>query len=343
MTALALLMLTASAMAQDTSAVVARARTMVAAQQLQAANETLSTALRREPGDVEAWTLLGEVQSRQHLLDDAMQSYETALKLRPGSSAAVGGEVHAAIENALTYRDAGDQELALACLMRAQKFAPDAEELLVDVGIQAGSMQLYQEAEATLAHAHELQPGDARALYALAHVELTEQKTALAEEHLRAYLAMKPDDATAHYGLGHLLHMEAKDEAAKAELQRSIELQPHQSESYYELGEIALDEHRDEDARREFERVLSADARHGGALAGMGILAYRVKDYAGAERLLTQATVYAPDYVAAHRYLGMTLAHLGQQERADRESALAQQLTDEQSKLSHGYFLVKQP
>ena len=77
----------------------------------------------------------------------------------------------------------------------------------------------------------------------------------------------------------------------------------------------------------------------GGALTGMGILAYRAKDYAGAEKYLQQAVLNAADYPTAHRYYAMLLERLGRQAEADRESELAKQLTEQQNQLSHGYAL----
>src|SRR5207248_4321124 len=111
---------------------------------------------------------------------------------------------------------------------------------------------------------------------------------------------LKPGDASAHYGLGKLLHMEARDEEARAELQRSIALQPHQTESYYELGGIELDLQHNGQAAALFQKVLERNPKHGGALAGMGLIAYREKGYAKAEAWLKAAVVHAPEYSVAH-------------------------------------------
>ncbi len=75
----------------------------------------------------------------------------------------------------------------------------------------------------------------------------------------------------------------------------------------------------------------------------MGVLAFRAKDYAAAEKYLKQAVLYAPDYITAHRYYGMTLARLGQAEQSRQELDLAQRLTEQQNKLRHGYTLTPIP
>jgi tetratricopeptide (TPR) repeat protein len=320
-----------------------KARALAAAKHLIEANEILSAIVSGDPQNRAAWEELGDVQLAQSLNDDAMKSFEAVLKAAPESPEARDGEVRAAIASALVDRSAGNADRALATLMRAKGYVSDSVELLIAFGLQADSMQIYKDAEAPLLEAHRLEPQNPKALYALAHVELDEQKTTEAEAHLRAYLKIKPNDASAHYGLGHLLHMLSRDDEAKAELEVSVALQPRQTESYYELGQIALDAHDDSAAKESFARVLASAPNHGGALTGMGVLAYRAKDYAAAESYLKQAVIYAPDYVTAHRYYAMTLAHLGRQEQSDREMALAEQLTEEQNKLRHGYTLKSGP
>jgi len=322
---------------------VERARALANANKLVQANEVLSAIVSRDPQNLAALEELGQVQLAQSLNDDAMNSFEVVLKAKPASAQSRDGEVRAAIAAALADRAAGNADRALATLMRARGYVPDSVELLIAFGIQADSMQIYKDADAALSEACRLDPQNPKALYALAHVELDEQKTADAEVHLRAYLKIRPDDPTAHYGLGHLLYMLSRDQEAKAELERSIALQPRQTESYYELGQIALDAHDDTGAKEAYARVLASAPNHGGALTGMGVLAYRAKDYPAADSYLKQAIVYAPDYVTAHRYYAMTLARLGQRDQSEREMALADQLTEEQNKLRHGYTLRPQP
>lgn len=322
---------------------VLEARSLVASHQLQKANELLSEAVAEAPQNVAAWLALGDVQTEQKLYEDAMRSFETVLKVQPASKAAQTGEVHAAISNALSYRGAGDQDGALRCLLQAKKYVPDSPELLMDFGIQADSMQIYRDADAALTKAHALAPTNPQILYALAHVEVDEQKAPAAEANLKSYLKMKPEDATAHYGLGHLLHMMARNDEAETEFRRSIALQPRQTESYYELGEIALDRHQDATARDEYEKVLATAPTHGGALTGMGIVALRARDNTLAEKYLSQAIVYAPDYVPARRFYAMALARQGRQEESRREMAIAEDLSKQQNKLSHGYVLEEVP
>jgi tetratricopeptide (TPR) repeat protein len=323
--------------------VLRKARSFVAAKQLEEANELLSEYSRKYPTAVAVLVELGKIQLAQHLSDDATRSFGTALALDPKLEEARTGEVKAVVESALADRNAGDNDGALSCLVQGLKLEPDSIELLLDFGIQADAMRIYVDADKALTHAHELEPQNAQVLYALAHIELDEQKMPQAEIHLKAYLKMRPDDASAYYGLGHLLHMLDKEDEAKQALERSIALQPRQTESYYELGEIALNADNDTQAKAEYARVLALDPAHGGALTGMGVVAFRAKDYSGAETYLQKAVQYAPQYVKAHQFYAMTLEKLGQNAEAREEFSTAQSLAAEQSQDSRGYHLLTPP
>jgi tetratricopeptide (TPR) repeat protein len=314
---------------------------MIRARQQQpfAAQELFAQALAADARFLPAQVNLGEAQMAQRLYDDALKSFEAALAIDSDNPAARSGEVRAAVAAALAARGAGDMDGALVYLVRARKFVPNDPELLLDFGVQAEGMKIYKDADVALTEAHGLDPANVKILYALARVELDEQKMPEAEANLRAYLKARPDDASAHYGMGHLLHMEVKDDEAKIELEKSIALQPRQTAAYFELGEIALALQQDDEAKAEYAKVLAVDPRHGGALTGMGLVAYRAKDYSSAEQYLREAVVVAADYPTAHRYYAMVLERLGRQADADRESELAKQLTEEQNRLSRGYAL----
>jgi tetratricopeptide (TPR) repeat protein len=327
----------------STNEALQKAHQLVMAHELQKANLILSDVVSREPGNEEALLELGQVQVELGLNDDAMKSFEAVLAVKPDSAPARAGEVKAAIAAALADRKIGLDGDALLYLIRARKLVPDSPELLLDFGVQAEGMRIFHDADDALTRARQIAPNDLNILYALAHVELDEQKMPEAESNLRAYLKERPDDATAHYGLGKLLHMELKNDEAKAELERSIALQPRQSASYYELGEIALEQDEDGDAKSEFQKALSLAPHHGGALTGMGILALRAKDYPAAEQYLTEAILYAPDYATAHHYYALVLMRLGRTDDAKREAELARTLDEDQTKMSQGDFLTVIP
>jgi len=313
---------------------------LIEARAFDQAGVELNDFLRNHPQDERANVQLGQLRIGQGLYEEALNSFESVLASHPNSVQARDGEVKAAEEAALADRNIGIDGNALLVLIRARKFVPDSPQLLLDFGIQAERMKIYKDADAALTRAHELSSSDPKILYALAHVQLDEQRMPEAEANLRSYLRARPDDATAHYGLGRLLHMVLRNDEAMGELTKSVELQPRQSESYYEMGEIAREGNHLEDAQRQYETVLRAAPHHGGALTGMGILALKAKDYPAAEKYLQDAVTYAPDYVTAHHYYSLLLARLGRDVDAKKEAELAETLREREEKTRRGNQLT---
>jgi tetratricopeptide (TPR) repeat protein len=125
--------------------------------------------------------------------------------------------------------------------------------------------------------------------------------------------------------------------------QLQIALQPVQTESYYQLGEMALDAGHDDEATRMFAKTLSRMPTHGGALTGVGILAFRAKNYAAARDSLTKAVAAAPDYQPAHYYLGLSLRRLGDKEGSARELKIAVDLAAKQQGKGKPTYVITPP
>ena len=290
----------------------------------------LNHALGLSPNSPGTNNALGEIQLQQHQYPKAMDRFETVLATNLRDVEARKGELAASTGLALDARAAGRPEAALECLRHARESLPDDATLLTDLGIQSQQMHLLPQAAEALNAALTLSPQRLDTLYALARVETDQDHLPEAEQHLRVYLAARPGDPSAHFGLGHVLEKQLRTEAATAEFQRSIELQPVQTESYYQLGQISLDNHDDANARLLYEKTLLRAPRHGGALTGLGIVAYRAKDWTAARKELSAAVHSSPDYQPAHYYLGLTLARMGDKIEADRELSIAVELAHKQ-------------
>jgi tetratricopeptide (TPR) repeat protein len=260
-----------------------------------------------------------------------MDGYEAVLKNNPEDAAARKGEVETGIAEALAARNTGQNDLALAYLLRAKYWVRDNAELLRDTGVQEDAMKLYHDADDTLAQAQKLQPDDLKTLYAVARVKMDLGQMQASEEAWKKYLALRPDDASAHYGYGLLLQMLQRMDEARAQFQKSVELAPTQSESYYRLGEIARDAGDTLQAKQFYEEAITHGPAHAGAWTGLGILAFQAKQYQDAETDFEKAVQYAPDFQTARYYHGLTLAKLGRKEESAKEMAVALQLADEQS------------
>ena len=295
-----------------------------------AAKGLLTRALASSPNSPAANITLGKLMLEEHHDPEAMDRFETVLEINLRDKDARDGELAAATELAVSARRENRPDAALKVLEHARTRLPDDPKLLLDLGIQATEMGLFPEAAESLQVARKLDASDPEILYALARLEMQEQHLQTAEADLRVYLAKRPEDASAHFGLGKMLEVAQRTADARAEFERSIQLQPAQTESYYELGQLELELQHDAQAAPLFQKVLARDATHGGALTGMGIIAFRSKDYSQAEQYLERAEKTAPDYQPAHYYRGLVLARLGQKDESRRELQTAAELDRKQ-------------
>lgn len=290
------------------------------------AKELLTKALASSPNSPAANLTLGKLMLEEHRDPEAMDRFETVLALDLRNSEAREGELAAASELAMSARREDRSDAALKVLEHARTKLPDDPKLLLDLGIQAMEMGLLPEATDSLQAARKLDPSDADILYASGRLEMQEQHLQAAEKDLRAYLAKRPEDASAHFGLGKALAVQQRSAEARTEFERSIQLQPAQTESYYELGQLELEMQHDVEAAPLFQKVLARDPTHGGALTGMGVIAFHEKNYAQAEQYLARAEKTAPNYQPSHYYRGLALARLGLKEESQRELQIATEL-----------------
>ena len=316
---------------ENVSALVLLAESRLQQNDRAGAKALLTRALSASPNSPDANNALGNLFIKDHLFPEAMDRFETVLAVIPKDPEARKGELSAATQLALSARQANNPDAALQVLQHALTRLPDDPQLLLETGIEATELHRIPEASDALNTARKLDPSNPETLYALAQLELDQQHMPAAEADLRAYLVVRPDDATAHYGLGHILAMLQRIPGARAEFERSIQLQPVQTEAYYQIGQIELDAHHDDKAEPIFRKVLARDPAHGGALTGMGIIAFRAKDYATADRELAAAQKTAPDYGPAHYYRGLALARLGRKQEADAELLRATELAKQTS------------
>lgn len=319
-----------SAHADDADALTLLAQIRLNQNDSAAAKDLLAKALASSPNSPAANIALGKLMLEEHRDPEAMDRFETVLEIDLRNQEARQGELAAATELAESARRGDHPEAALKVLEHARTKLPDDPKLLLDLGIQAMEMGVLPEAADSLQAARKLDASDPEIIYALGHLELQEQHMQVAEMDFRAYLAKRPEDASAHFGLGKVLQADQRTADAKAEFERSIQLQPEQTESYYELGQLELEVQHDSQATVLFEKVLARDPNHGGALTGMGIIAFRSRSYSQAEQYLAHAEKTAPDYEPAHYYRGLALARLGQKDASQSELQTAAALDREQ-------------
>lgn len=113
-----------------------------------------------------------------------------------------------------------------------------------------------------------------------------------AERSFAQLMLMAPDDGIIVGEFGKVLEQEGRSQEALGFLKRAVELQPRNWALYSSLGVAydQLDKH--EDARTAYERALALKPGEPGVLNNYAVSRMLAGDYAGAQRLLAQATAH---------------------------------------------------
>lgn len=350
-----------------------------AAQSLAAGNLTraevqLQDILRTNPKEYRAMNLLGVVRAQQNRTAEAENLFEKVIAQQP---AMASPHVNLGILYAQTAREteaigqlqealriepgrhdavlallnvlraqaraaaAQDPEKALSFLLQARKVAPQDPDVLYDFGMVGLRMALYTDAAEAFRGTLAARKDDLAALYGLGRAQIGLTRYQEARETFQRYLAVRPDDASGHYAMGLALAAMQKSEEAHGEFATSIQLQPVQTESYFQLALLQVEQKQLDAALESFKHVLARDSHHAGALAGMGRVEFKKKEYDNAADHLRQSIEAFYNQREAHYYLGLTYARLGQKEESEKELEIAGRIEHEEAeKLRMGVHIL---
>jgi tetratricopeptide (TPR) repeat protein len=205
----------------------------------------------------EEWMAEGDQQYAQAHLPEAQAAYAEALRLAPGSFAALCRAARTESELGETQKGDAQRRTRAAAVEHARvaiKAAPDSAQghvwLAVSLGRQALSegprtrLALSREIKSEVDRALALDPSDSRAWHVLAmwNVKLAS---------LNAFERMAANAVLGGVPKG------ASLENADAAFQKAIALDPSYVNHRLEYGRLLLQQHRDTDAKRELEKAIS--------------------------------------------------------------------------------------
>jgi len=224
----------------------------------------LATAYLEGGQPDEALTIIGEPKTSEdhylrasayylaHRFPEADRESELALGLAPDSPSVL------VLRTRLLQR-AGEQDEALLTAQKAISAAPNWDEPHYLAGVSYYFIRRYEQAEASLSRAVELNPKSARALFLKSIALANLGKIDDAERCLRRAVALQPENARLHCHLGILLMR--KDEGVKAEnsFRKAIGLKPDYALSHYELGKLLAASKQLRPAAQELEQAVKHD------------------------------------------------------------------------------------
>lgn len=192
---------------------------------------------------------LGAIYNEQNRLNEAIQEYQTALKLKPDYQKGHNGL-------GLAYVKAGRFDEALIELKAALALKPNdplTHSYLGGLYYKRGQIDLailhYQ-------FAIEQKPNDATTLYNLANVYADKGRLNDAIKYYQSALELNPDLTDAHYNIANIYENLNRLEDAIREYKAALRLDPKDLYAHYNLGNVYLKKGLIDEGRKEFKMTL---------------------------------------------------------------------------------------
>jgi tetratricopeptide (TPR) repeat protein len=204
----------------------------------------------------------------------------------------------------LAYR-AGDREAALGYLAHARELDPGNAAVHFFFGMVCVELKLPPEAEKSLQEAVRLNPGDAYYNYALGAVLVNSHKPDEAIPLFRKYREERPKDPHGRFALGVACFEAYRMADARAEFLAIAEQPETRMGAHLYLGRLALREDNLDDAFAHLSQAVQANPSAAEAYAELGLAQIRLKEYPAALKTLARAVQLSPDDYRSNLHLLM--------------------------------------
>jgi len=198
-----------------------------------------------------------------------------------------------------------DYKGALGYLAHARDLEPGNASLHYFFGVVCADLSLIAEARDSFEKAVKLEPENPDYNYAMGATSAFRQDPAEAVPYFEKYLKLKPQDPRGKLAMGATLFRGKDYEHALPWLKESARIPETGMRAHYYLGAIALEEDRLDEAFLELQEALKAKPDFVDALAGLGQYYLKRRDYQRAEQQIQLALKIEPDHYAANFYLLM--------------------------------------
>jgi tetratricopeptide (TPR) repeat protein len=250
----------------------------------------------KRPANERAYNCLGVVLFKDGQSQEAIQSYETALRLRPEYP-----EAHNNLGYALTK--AGRIPEAIEQCRAALRLKPNYAKAYNNLGnalLEAGRIpEAIQHYETSL----RIQPNEAKTHYNLGNALLQAGRIPEAIHHYEASLQIKADDAEAQFNLGNALFQAGRIPEAIHHYETSLQINPGYAEAHGNLGSALLQMERTPEAIAEFQATLRIKPDYAEGYNNLGAALYQAGRINDAIRQFETALRIKPGYLDARQNL----------------------------------------
>jgi len=175
---------------------------------------------------------------------------------------------------------------------------PDDPDLYLFLGITSLRLRDPQGAEAQIKKALALAPNHAEARTLLGWIDLEVKRDygSAIEEYTRV-VELRPDLPEAYNNLGVAFRKKGDFDKALESFSQALKLRQDYSEARSNRGWVYVEQGKWREARGDFEQALRINPDDDGALYGLSHVLKEARDYAGAERALSQLMTHSPNFV----------------------------------------------
>ena len=256
-------------------------------------------AIELDPGQHDAWRLLGVLFHQQGHLELARQFLDRALQTPPVS-------VEALEALASVYEALGRISDSIACCQKAHELRPDDANILLRLALVQESQGQLREAESCLRKLLDLDPSSALAHLKLATVLESLEKLNEAQSHAELAIRFAPDSPEPYLCLGTILIRRNRISDSVPHFNHAVQLDPVASACAIGTLREILNE-----GTRNWESCLASNPADFDALLSLAKIRYSERRPLEAIELLNRALAVRPGEPNAEYALGFTELLLG--------------------------------
>lgn len=297
---------------QNYSARIDMAGLLIAAGQLQLAQEQTDWLLQNRPQDPQAHLVAANLLAAQADFPAAIVEMQKAITLAPGD-----GDLY--FKLALLLLKGGQPDAAEANFRKAVELNPRALYAWLMIGTYHQAIGRYDEAEQQFRRAMALDPKNLDPRAALARLFLVQRKKTEAEEFLKQVKRDFPDNSAGYRMLGDFYFTIGDLDKAAAEYAALYQEHPKDIQVKKNYTQILIEKNRFDEARKLDDQILKTNPHDNDALIYRGQLEIAAGDADGATRTLQTVIKNDPNNAAAHYQLGVAFQKSGNLESAKSE------------------------
>ncbi len=279
------------------------------ANRLPEARVLLKQICKKGSKDVESWFMLGAINGRLGLYDEAESCFRRVVKLRPGYA-----EAHDSLGAVLQSQ--GKMDKALPCHRRALKLKPDYALAHYHLGNALKECEDYKGAAVSYDKALQLNSSFPDAHNNLGNILLLEGRYKDAAASFEQALRINPNFIEAYVNLGHVLQHLGELDRAIANLQEALRRNPDNAQACYHLGVACRDQGSYNEAEACFRRAIEIRPDYAEAFGDLGNVLHRQGKFDQALESFEHTLKLRPDSIDAVAGVAAVLEKQGEYEQA---------------------------